>query len=170
MKTTLKTVFLTTIICLVTWTAHAQPKANDWEFTLGGSGYADNEFDTGAFSLGGSIGYFYNENWEVALRQIVGFSSGGDRWRGSTKLATDWHFHLDKFVPFVGVNFGYIYGDDFDDTWAAAPEVGVKYYVHENTFLFAMGEYQFFFEKARDVDDRFKDGQFALSVGIGFNW
>src|SRR5688500_10637881 len=139
MKTTLKTLFLTALACFLTASAQAQPKANDWEFTLGGSGYADNEFDTGAFNLGGSVGYFYTDNWEIGVRQIIGFSSSGERWRGSTRLATDYHFHFDKFVPFIGLNFGYVYGDDFDDTWAAAPEVGLKYYVHENTFIYLMG-------------------------------
>lgn len=170
MKTTLKTLLITTVACLMTMTAQAQPQANDWEFTLGGSGYADNEFDSGAFTLGGSIGYFYTENWEIGLRQTLGFTSSGERWRGSSRLATDYHFLLGKFVPFIGANIGYIYGDDFDDTWAAAPEVGVKFYVHENTFIFAVGEYQFFFDKARDADDNFDDGQFALTVGVGFNW
>jgi outer membrane protein W len=170
MKTIHKVTFISLFLTLLTFTAQAQPKAGDWEFTLGGSGYADNDFDTGAWALNGSVGYFINDNFETSLRQGLGYTSTPERWRGNTRVAADWHFHLDRFVPFVGANIGYIYGDDFDDRWAAAPEVGVKIYVHEKTFLFALGEYQFFFQKARDIDNRLKDGQFVLSVGVGFNW
>ena len=150
--------------------AFAQPEAGDWEFTLGGSGAADNEFDHGGFSVAGSLGYFATENVEVGVRQLVGFSSAGDDiWSGSTRLFADYHFLVGKFVPFIGANIGYIYGTDFEDTFAAAPEVGFKYYVREKTFIFAQGEYQFFFDDAGEADDTFDDGQFAFTVGVGFN-
>lgn len=149
--------------------ALAQPAAGDWEITLGGGGNADNHFNTGGFNLGGSFGYFLTDNWETGIRQSVGFSSSPDRWRGSTRGAVDYNFQLGKFVPFIGANLGYVYGEDFDNTWAAAPEIGLKYFVLDKTFIFATGEYQFFFRHARDIDNRFKDGQFAITFGVGFN-
>ncbi len=49
--------------------AFAQPEAGDWEFTLGGSGAADNEFDEGTFSVAGSFGYFATEAVEVGVKR-----------------------------------------------------------------------------------------------------
>jgi hypothetical protein len=151
--------------------AMAQPQAGDWEFTLGGSGTADNEFETGGFVLNGSVGYFLNPNFEVGLRQGVGFagfSEASEEWSGSTRVAADWHFLLGKFVPFIGANIGIDY-NEHDNSWNLAPEVGFKYYVHEKTFLFALGEYRWFWDKISDVDNNADDGRFALTVGIGFN-
>jgi hypothetical protein len=147
----------------------AQPQSGDWEFTLGGGGSADNEFDTGGFNLTGSGGYFVNQNFEVGVRQGVNFVGSDDsEWAGSTRLAADWHFLLGKFVPFIGANIGLDYNED-DSAWNLAPEIGVKYYVYEKTFLFALGEYRWYWDKLRDVDNNFDDGRFAVTVGIGFN-
>lgn len=169
MKINIKRIVLALALCCAT-PVFAQPEAGDWEFTLGGAGSADEEFNDGGFDVNGSFGYFYTPNLEVGVRQGIGYSSAGDdQWRGSTRLAADWHFLLDKFVPFIGANIGYIYGDEFDDTWAAAPEAGIKYYVQDKTFLFGMAEYQFFFDSVRDADDNADDGQFVFTVGIGFN-
>ncbi|MDX1950972.1 MAG: hypothetical protein SFY81_02240 [Verrucomicrobiota bacterium] len=153
----------------LTASAWAQPAAGEWEVTLGGSGNSDNDFDRGAFSLDGSLGYYLTDNWEVSLRQGIGFSSQGDRWSGNTRGAVDYNFQLGNIVPYLGANIGYLYGDDFEDRFAAGPEAGVKWYVLEKTFIFTGAEYQFFFEEARDIDNQFKDGNFVFTVGIGFN-
>jgi hypothetical protein len=41
--------------------------------------------------------------------------------------------------------------------------------VHERTFVFAMGEYRWFFDDFDDIEDNSDDGSFAFTVGIGFN-
>jgi hypothetical protein len=148
----------------------AQPQAGDWEFTLGGSGDADQDFDRGGAGINGSFGYFYNENFEMSVRQSVNFDGRGndDEWAGSTRLAADWHFLLGKFVPFVGANFGLTYTED-DSAWGIGPEVGFKYYVHERTFIFALGEYRWHFDELDQLDDTADDGSFAFTVGVGFN-
>jgi len=151
-------------------TVVAQPDAGDWEFTLGGGGAADNEFDTAGVGVNGSFGYFLNPNLEVAVRQTLNFVDAGndEEWSGSTKVAADWHFLLGKFVPFVGANFGIDYNED-DSAWGVGPEVGFKYYVYEKTFVFAMGEYRWLFDKLGQVDNNADDGRFALILGVGFN-
>jgi hypothetical protein len=148
----------------------AQPQGGDWEFTLGGGGTSDQDFDSGGFGLNGSFGYFYNENFEVAVRQSVNFDgrTSDEEWSGSTSLAADWHFLLGSFVPFVGANVGLTYNED-DNAWGIGPELGFKYYVHERTFIFAMGEYRWHFDKLKDVDNNADDGFFAFTVGVGFN-
>ena len=40
---------------------------------------------------------------------------------------------------------GYVYGDSVRDTWEAAPEAGIKWFVGNDVFVYAQVEYQFFF-------------------------
>jgi hypothetical protein len=149
----------------------AEQAAGDREFTLSGSGSNNSDFDAGSFGTSFSIGMFPTKALEIALRQIVNYSDFGDSsWSGSTRLALDYHFDLDAFQPFIGANIGGVYGQDFRDTWEAAPEAGLKIYVKDKTFLFGMAEYQFFFRDVDDADDNFDDGQFVYSLGIGFNF
>jgi hypothetical protein len=147
------------------------PEAGDWELTLGGGGSNDRDFDTGSFALNTSLGYFFTPAMELSVRQGVGFSDFGDSvWNGSTRLAFDYHFDLNRFRPFVGVNFGGVYGETVRNTFAAGLETGLKYYVLEKTFLFGSVEYDWFFRSARRADNTFRHGQFLYVVGIGFNF
>ena len=149
------------------------PRQGDWEFTLGGSGSSDKDFDTGSASVNASIGYFLTEGLELSLRQGATFADSGDGsdfWNGSTRGALDYHFDLDRFRPFVGGNFGGFYGDSVTETWAAGLEAGLKFYVKPQTFIFAMGEYQWLFKDSENADDNFDDGRFLYSLGLGFNF
>lgn len=151
--------------------ANAQFQAGDWELTLGGSGQNGPDFDGTTFNVNGSIGYFYTKNLEIAVRQGVGYTDigvDGSNWTGSTRVALDWHFDLGRWQPYVGGNIGYVYGEV--DTWAAAPEAGVKFFVNSTTFIQLGVEYQFFFDDADDADDAFSDGQFVYGLNIGFRW
>jgi hypothetical protein len=150
------------------------PEGNNWELTLNGSGFNDRDFDNGAFGGGFSVGYFFNENFELSLRQTVNYADteaiNGSDTIASTRLAADIHFDSGRLQPFIGANFGGVYGDAIADTFAAAPEVGAKFYVKPEVFLMLLGEYQFFFKDIEDADDRFENGQFVYTVGVGFNW
>jgi len=152
--------------------AMAQPQSGDWEFTLGGGGSADNEFETGGAAVNGSIGYFFNPNLEVGIRQAVGFDKFSEQrdeeWSGSTRAAIDWHFTLGKFVPFIGANIGIDY-NEHDNAWNVAPELGFKYYVYEKTFLFTLAEYRWYWDKLENIDNNADSGRFVFTVGIGFN-
>ena len=151
------------------------PEASNWELTLNGSGFNDKDFDNGAFGGGFSIGYFFNENFELGLRQSVNYADteaiDGSDTIASTRLAADVHFDLGRLQPFIGANFGGVYGDAIPDTWTAAPEAGAKLYIKPEAFLMLLGEYQFFFKDFDDADTGFDDnGQFVYTVGVGFNW
>src|SRR4051812_16490252 len=88
------------------------PQKGDWELTLGGGGSNDKNFNVGSFALNGSVGYFFTKGMELSLRQGVSYANFGDStWNGSTRLAFDYNFDLNRFRPFVGVDFGGIYGD-----------------------------------------------------------
>jgi hypothetical protein len=149
------------------------PGQGDWEFTVGGAGSSDQDFDNSLGGVSGSVGYFLSDTLEVALRQTVSFSdssgSGAD-YDGSTFVALDHHFGTERLRPFVGVNAGRLYGDTTNNTWAAGIEGGLKYYLKADTFLYGMVNYAWAFEDADSPSDNFDDGAFLWSLGVGFSF
>jgi outer membrane protein W len=146
----------------------------NWELTIGGNGSNDPDFTGTNLGVNGSIGYFISDNLEISVRQSLiysdvggGGSGKGSSWDGSTRIAADWHFDAGQWQPFIGANIGYVYGDSTNDTFEAAPEAGVKYFLNTTTFVFLMAEYQFFFDKANQATDTFSDGQFVYTMGLG---
>src|SRR5688572_13475039 len=152
--------------------AQAQFDEGDWEMTLTGSGTSDNDFDATTLAFDVGIGYFFTDGLEAGVRQGLGVAdTGGDSsWAGSTRVFLDYHFDLDRWQPYIGASFGYIYGDDTHETFIAGPEGGVKYFVNSTTFIFASIEYQFLFDEADDAEDSVDDGLFVYGLGIGFKW
>ena len=148
-----------------------------WELTLSGSGSSNEDADAGGAQLQGSIGYFPIDQLEVLFRQGVGYNDndnltgGGTSVVASSAVAIDYHFDLDRFQPFIGAAIGYNYGDsDVDETFFGGPEAGLKYFVKDDTFIYGLVQYQFFFDEAEDIDDNANDGSFLYGVGIGFTW
>lgn len=150
------------------------PEQGVHEFTIGGSGASNKDFDNSLGGVNFSFGTYLNGATEVLLRQTINYSNPSDAdsaWNGSTKIALDQHFWAHgKWRPFVGVNAGRIYGESVRDTWTAGLETGVKYYVLPRTFIAATIEYGWLFQHARSVEDRFDDGQWNWSLGVGFNF
>ena len=149
-------------------------RAGEHEFTLGGAGAANKDFDNTFGGVNFSYGVYINETLMWALRQSINYSNpdiGGTQWNGSTRLALDQHLAAHGALrPFVGVNIGGVYGDAVRDTFAAGLEGGVKYYVQPRTFIYAIAEYGWFFRRARSIDNSFDDGQFNWGLGVGFNF
>lgn len=146
------------------------PSAGSREVTLSGTGTNDNDFDSGSFGISGSYGWYVDRNLEVSLRQTINWADiGGDgSFGGSTRLAVDWHFDLGRWRPFIGANIGMVYGEDVNDTGIIGPEVGVKYFVNNTTFVLAQTEYQYFWDKGSEITDNFDDGAFVHTIGLGF--
>lgn len=144
----------------------------DKEVTLSGSAFHDGDLEGVTMSANGSLGYFITDNLEVSLRQSLAYTdiAVDSSINGSTRAALDFHFDLEAWQPFVGGNFGFVYGDAVNDTFEVAPEAGVKWFVNSTTFIMAMVEYQFFFDSANEAADSFNDGQFIWSLGIGFRF
>ena len=157
-------------------TAKANFQQGDLELTLGGSANGGKDFDGFSAGVNASIGWFATDQLELGIRQSINYTdvgtapNAGGQLNGSTRVFGDFHFDLGQWQPFIGANIGYVYGDGVADTWEAAPEGGVKYFVNSTTFIFAMVEYQFFFDTADDASDSFSDGQFLWSLGIGFRF
>src|SRR5215212_6895157 len=102
---------------LSTLAVNAQPAAQDWEVTLGGGGQFQSDFKGsprsgpgGSFGAQLGLGYYLNDNLEIAASQALNYVSNGT-WAGATRAAIDYNFLMDKMVPFVGANLGYAYGN-----------------------------------------------------------
>lgn len=152
--------------------AVAEPTQGSREVTLSGAGGSDKSFDNTLFNIEGTYGKYLSSETLLGVRQSIGVAKteGDDsRWNGATRFFADYHFG-DRYRPYVGASLGYIYGDGVEETFIAGPEVGLKAYVLENTFIAANIEYQFLFDHADDADSQFDDGAFAYSVGMGFNF
>ena len=142
------------------------------ELTPGGNALGGKDFDGFSAGVNASLGYFATDQFEIGVRQSINYTDVGTapnagQLSGSTRVFGDFHFDLGQWQPYIGANIGYVYGDATADTWEAAPEGGVKYFLNSTTFVFAQVEYQFFFDEADAVDDAFSDGQFVYSLGIG---
>lgn len=153
--------------------ALAAPTAGDQEVTLSGAGSSDKEFDDTALSVQGSWGQYLDQSSLWGVRQTVNArDTEGEsvQFDGSTRIFYDYHFGSGKARPFVGASIGGIYGEEVDETFMAGPEVGFKYWVLDQAFIQALVEYQFLFESASEADDRYDDGAFFYSVGLGYNF
>jgi hypothetical protein len=143
------------------------PQAGANEFTLGGNGSSNKDFNHGQGGFDLSLGNYLNNDTEVLIRQTVDY---GSKTSLSTLLALDQHFLTGPFRPFAGVNLGYVYGSAVRDTFAAGLEAGAKYYVMPKTFVFAMLDYSFLFRSDNQIHNRFDHGEFMLNAGVGFNF
>ena len=63
-----------------------------------------------------------------------------------------------------------MYGDDVHDTGTAGLETGLKYYVKDKTLVGFNIQYDWFFDNSNDFNNRFDDGAFFYSIGVGFNF
>jgi hypothetical protein len=149
------------------------PDAGDWEFQLSASGANDNDFDVGAFTLTGGLGYYLTEGFEPGIRHSMSFFDSDDTdstFAATTSGFIDYNIDLDRFRPFFGVSLGGRYGDNTDEAFALAPEAGIKWYALEKTFLIGQMGYEFLFESADQADEAADDGNWVYTLGIGFNF
>ena len=165
--------FVVAALLLLPAFASAQVRG-PWEVTVSASGVNGNKFNGFQAAANGSIGYFFNDNIEAAVRQTLQYSDiGGVSLNASTALAGDFHIPLgdqNQFLPFIGANIGYVYGKHIRDTWEAAPEAGLKVFVGPDAFIFGMVQYQFFFKNGSGINGGFNNGQWLYSLGVGFRF
>jgi len=152
--------------------SQAQFKQGDWELTLSGQAAHGPDLNGVSAAAQGNLGYFLTDAIEVGVRQSISYTDigVGSALNGSTTIAADWNFDLGRFVPYIGANIGYVYGDAVSDSWQAGPEGGVKYFVNNTTFVFVSVQYEFFFDQNSDAGEAFSDGQFLYGLGIGFRF
>ncbi len=146
--------------------AQAQFEAGNWSLELSGSGGNGQDFDGGSAAVNFELSYFTTKELAVGVRQSVIWSDlgPGSTLDGSTRLLVNYHFDLDRWQPYVGASIGYSYGDIGDDAWIAGPEVGVKYFVNNTTYVDLVASYDF------NLEDGLDEGSFNYGLGIGFRW
>jgi hypothetical protein len=162
-------------LCLLPAAAASAQVRGPWEVTLSGTAINTSRFNGFEAGANGSVGYFFGDSIEVSVRQSVNYADIGTpvQLSASTRLAADFHLPLgdqNQFLPFAGANIGYVYGKGVRDTWEAAPELGLKWFVGPDVFLLAEVEYQFFFRSGGGVNNGFKNGQFVYTLGVGFRF
>lgn len=148
-------------------------RQGEWEFTLGGGGGTNKDFDNSLGGVNFSVGVFLTDTLELSVRQAINYtndSSSDAVYNGSTFVAIDQHFGTGRVRPFVGFNLGGLYGDTTNDTLAAGIEGGLKIYVLPKTFVFALVNYAWTFNDTDDAADSFDDGALLWTVGVGFNY
>lgn len=167
-------VFAALVLTLVGTSAWAGPQTGDRVLTLSGTGGSDKNFNNNDFGVSGELGYFLSDSLEAGIRQSVNASvqkHANNVYAGSTRAFADWHFGgPNAFQPFIGVNLGGVYGESVKESWSAGPEIGMKYYVKDKTFIQAAAEYQFLFQHANDIDNKFNNGAYFYTLGIGYNF
>lgn len=152
-------------LAAVPFVANAQPATGDWELTLGGGGaMARSNANNMTANLQGSLGYYLTDQWEVGARQAFQWDNRTDAVNAATDAFVDFNFNTGgPLVPFLGAAIGLNYGDGPND-WDAGPEGGIKYYIKEKAFLFALAQYRFPFR-----DGALDDGNWRFALGLGLN-
>lgn len=142
------------------------PRAGDWEATLTGSGQSSDEFSNNGLGLTGSLGYFYTKNWLFSLKQSVSSNDTGNSnlISGRSVLQAAYQFDLARWQPYIGMNVGAFYGAGIEDDASFGPEVGLKYYVNESTFLYGSMAYEV------PIDECCNGGIVPYALGVGFNF
>ena len=162
------------VLCLLPAWASAQVRG-PFEVELSASGVNGNDFNGFSGSVNFGFGYFIGNQFEIGVRQSLQYTDIGvpRSLNGSTRIAADFHIPLgdqNQFMPFAGVNLGYVYGDSVRDTWEMAPEAGLKWFVGPDAFIYGQVEYQFFFRNSGNFNGAFNNGQFVYTAGIGFRF
>lgn len=140
------------------------------ELTFAGAGNASSDWDNNTLGLDINYGWYSSPNLEFSGRQSVNFAdvSGNSLWNGSTRVAMDYHWTGGRWRPFAGAEVGFIYGDGVNDTGIIGPEIGIKYYLKPDTFVFWREEYQVLFDSGDD-NNKISNGTFVHTFGIGTN-
>ena len=148
------------------------PQGGEWEITLAGAGSNDKDFEDGQFNITVDASHYFSELTSLGVRQTVGFLNSGDSnfWDGATSVVGQLHFGDTPLRPYIGAEIGYLYGDEVNDTFFGGPEAGLRYYVKPEAFIFGRASYQFLFDSGDEIDDRFDDGRFVYTVGVGFTF
>jgi hypothetical protein len=129
--------------------------------------------DSGSLNFDLSYGYYLTPGWQLGIRQALNYNfidDSRDFWLASTTPFVNYHFRLtDIIVPYLGGFMGLVWNDR-DATGTIGPQAGVKFFVHDRTFLNLGYRYEFFFNRLEAIDNNASRGNHVLNLGIGFTW
>ena len=82
----------------------------------------------------------------------------------------NYHFRVtDIIVPYLGAFIGAAWNDD-DITGTLGPQLGVKLFVHEQTFVNLGYRYEWFWDKFERINNESDNGNHIFNIGVGFTW
>jgi hypothetical protein len=158
------------LICAGTASASVQQGDTELDF-LGGWIMMNGENDAGDVDIlfaSGAIGYFLNDNLQVAGAAFVALFDEDDAddldlygLGGRVK----WHFMpTNQWVPYVGAQLFWVNQENTDDTEGTlwGPLGGLRYELNAYNDFFVEGQYHIW---EGDIGDFLEDG-FAILVGI----
>lgn len=148
------------------YTPDAGPEAGNYEATLTGSGQSSDDFDDNNFGVTGSVGYYVTKNWVWTVKQTALLADDGNSslLNGRTIVQAAYQWDQGRWQPYLGMNVGGLYGAGVRDDGLFGPELGLKYYVNESTFLFGNIAYEM------RMDECCNDGNVPYALGVGFNF
>lgn len=158
--------------------SYGQLARGPWEIEFSGTGANGPNFNGFTAAGNATVGYFFTDALELSLKQSAAYSDfAGVGWSGSTRAAIDLNVPLGddgEFVPYIGVNGGYVYGNNGLHNWEAAPEAGLKIFVNSTTFIFVSAEYQFSVDQHSDngstLSNQIRKGEFVYGAGVGWRF
>jgi len=154
-------------------TVNAAPTDGASELQVSAGFFHAQGSDNGSLNVDLSYGYYLTPGWQLGLRQAINstfIDDGRDFWLASTTPFINYHFRLtDIIVPYLGGFIGLVWNDR-DATGTIGPQVGVKFFVHDRTFLNIGYRYEFFFNRIEAIDNNASHGNHVFNLGIGFNW
>lgn len=129
--------------------------------------------DTGNLNADLSYGYYFTPGWQLGFRQGLNYNFIDDHrdfWIATTTPFINYNFRVtDIIVPYLGAFIGLVWNDR-DVTGTAGPQGGIKFFVHDQTFLNLGYRYEIFFNRIKAIEDNASRGNHVFNVGIGFTW
>ncbi len=126
---------------------------------------------SGGLGAGGSVGYFICDPLELSLRESVLYSSfpNGTNAVINSRLALDYELGRGRLRPFIGAEAGYVIGLHSASSLEAGPEIGVRYFLKDSTFVYGAAEWERFFRQS-SFRGGIRQSEIIFSFGIGFRW
>ena len=158
---------------LVTGTVLAAPTDGSSEVQVSAGLFHQEGSDSGNLNADLSYGYYLTPSWQLGFRQALNYNfidDSRDVWIATTAPFINWHFPLtDIVVPYLGAFIGLAWNDR-DTTGTIGPQGGIKFFVHDRTFLNLGYRYEWFFSRFEAVEDNASRGNHVFNLGIGFTW
>jgi len=158
---------------LVGGSAIAAPTQAASELQLSAGFFHAQGSETGNLNADVSYGYYLTPGWQLGFRQALNYNFIDDHrdfWIATTTPFLNYNFRLtDIIVPYLGGFIGLAWNDR-DATGTIGPQAGVKFFVHDRTFLNLGYRYEFFFNRFEAIEDNASRGNHVFNIGIGLTW
>ena len=151
----------------------AAPTDGSSEVQVSAGFFHQENTDSGNLNADLSYGYYLTPSWQLGIRQALNYNfidDGRDVWIATTAPFINWHFRLtDIVIPYLGAFIGLAWNDR-DTTGTIGPQGGIKFFVHDRTFLNLGYRYEFFFNRFEAIEDNASRGNHVFNLGVGFTW